>query len=481
MNAYLRVAIVAIVASCGLDTAEAGQQQSTYHKPMAPIGPTSDAQCQALEAEWSSVCEQISAAHQQCLDANTDPAIKRAGACDKAPCLALHIENESCGGAERTSAVSACWTAVRAHQDREAEFKAAQQAALRAEQEAERQRKARIAAETDKSRMEADAARRRKEEYLHKTPRTGAIRSGLDGGQASLVADLRTDAERNAARRSVPLPVTAGTPPPTPIPTPTPYEPLENETLPELSGPLEFINELADDVELPFLKRSTEVLGWFAKIHDGRRAEAEAARERFNEAFRRDRPTDRNFNTDDCARFPAYCQRVADQLSFETKQRYDEYLVKMKKYNAWTDLGNITGYGWTEQEKREFLISIGRTAGGAVMEKVEDWIKTRNPHKETDPMEKIREKTEDLVKRNLEKGLEHYFPIPTPTPGATPSPTPDPAAAWEKYRQQIKELERQRKLPQRSEPDPLEEILKHVPQVPIPAPALPPVTFQPRG
>jgi hypothetical protein len=42
-------------------------------------------------------------------------------------------------------------------------------------------------------------------------------------------------------------------------------------------------------------------------------------------------------------------------------------------------------------------------------------------------------------------------------------------------------LERQRKLPQRSEPDPLEEILKHVPQVPIPAPALPPVTFQPRG
>jgi hypothetical protein len=102
MNAYLRVAIVAIVASCGLDTAEAGQQQSTYHKPMAPIGPTSDAQCQALEAEWSSVCEQISAAHQQCLDANTDPAIKRAGACDKAPCLALHIENESCGGAERT-------------------------------------------------------------------------------------------------------------------------------------------------------------------------------------------------------------------------------------------------------------------------------------------------------------------------------------------------------------------------------------------
>jgi hypothetical protein len=177
-------------------------------------------------------------------------------------------------------------------------------------------------------------------------------------------------------------------------------------------------------VELPFLKRSTEVLGWFAKIHDGRRAEAEAARERFNEAFRRDRPTDRNFNTDDCARFPAYCQRVADQLSFETKQRYDEYLVKMKKYNAWTDLGNITGYGWTEQEKREFLISIGRTAGGAVMEKVEDWIKTRNPHKETDPMEKIREKTEDLVKRNSRKGWSttsrYRHPHPAPRPRQRP-------------------------------------------------------------
>jgi len=487
MKAHLRiiamaVAVLVIVAARIVGVA---QQQSTFHKPMAPIGPTSDAQCQALEAEWSAVCGRINAAHQQCLDANADSRIPGAGNCSKAPCLALHKENDSCGGAERSNAVSACRASVRAHNEREAAFRAAQEAAVRAQQEAERARRERMAAEAARYRAEENAARRRREEYLRKTPRSGG-RPDLDRRQASLVADLRSEADRKAAKLVDPQPLPGPAPAPAP---PAPYEPIENATLPELSSPLEFVSDLADDLELPNIKHSADVLNWFAKIHDGRRAEVEAARERFNEAFRRERPNDVNFNYDDCTFYLAYCSRVIDGLSFEAKERFKEYNQKMDRYVAWTDLGNITGKGWSEQEKKDFLRSIGGTAGDAIKDKVSDWIDKGNPkRKDQEETQKI----EDIVNRNLEKGLEHYFPTPSPSPSPSPSPGVSPAPVWNvseraiaEYMEEMKKRQREQKRPQRSEPDMLEQLLKQMPSVPVQGPIstpLPPeVTTRPRG
>jgi hypothetical protein len=476
MNAILRIVAVVIVALAGSgELPEAGQQQPTFHKPMAPIGPTSDAQCQALQNEWGAVCQRISDAHQQCLDANADPRIKGAGKCDKAPCLALHVENESCGGAERTNAVNACWASVRAHHDREAQFKAAQEAVLRAQQEAERERKSRLAADAAKSRMEEDAARRRKADYVRNTPKPGANRPGLDRRQASLLADLRNEAERNASRYADPTPLPGPKPTPNgPPPAPPAYEAIENE-IPELSAPIDFINGLADDLNLPVIKHATEVMGWFAKIHDGRRAEVEAARTRFNEAFRRERPNDVNFKNGDCTFFPDYCKRVVEGFSFETQQLYDAYQNKRTRYNGWTDLGNITGVGWSPKDKEDFLLSIGRTAGDAAKSKVEEWIKKQNREvKENEPIKKV----QDAFQRNFNKGLDQYFPTPSPTPRATPAPDWNlNQEAIDKYMAEMKRLERERKQPQRSEPNPLQQLLKELPVIPIST--LPPTTSVP--
>jgi len=111
-------------------------QQSQFHQPMSPIAPTSEDECRALANAWSNLCQQIRDTHEQCLKANDNPRIKGAGSCSKAPCLSIHEEMERCGGAEERSAVDACYASVRAHKDREAESRRAQEAA-----EQERQRR----------------------------------------------------------------------------------------------------------------------------------------------------------------------------------------------------------------------------------------------------------------------------------------------------------------------------------------------------
>ena len=469
MNACLRIpviAVAAVIVSCWT----AAAQQSTFHKPMAPIGPTSDAQCQALESEWGAVCQRISDTHQQCLDANASSTIPRAGSCSKAPCLALHIENDSCGGAERRDAVNACWTSVRAHKARDAEFKAAQDAALRAQQQAERERRDRFAAEAAKANMEADAARRRKADYVRNTPRPGTTGPGLDGRQASIVADLRSEAERNSARLTRPLPGPA----PRSAGPPPPYEAIENDTMAAWATPLEYLDYLAKVLKNPMLKLSGEVLGWFGAIHDGRRAEAEAARDRFNVAFRRDRPNDVTFKPDDCYRFPAYCDRVFAQVSVETIRLHEEYKEKRRRYSAWTDLGNITGNGWTKDEQAKFAMSVSKTLGKKAFDKLVEWSKEPNWDK---PDREDRSWVQDAANKNLKKGLDQYFPPPAPRGILPPAPSrnlPDEAA------EMLREWERKRKMPQRSEPDWLQELLKQATPMPIPSPP-PSVSIQPRG
>jgi hypothetical protein len=467
MNAHTRLGfcgIVAIILSCGV--ASAAEQQQVYHKPMAPIGPTSEAQCQALEADWSAVCQRITDTHQQCLDANKNPSIPGANGCSKAPCLSLHQQMDGCGGAERRDAVSSCYASVRAHKTREAEFKAAQDAALRAQQEAERQRRERFAADAAKANMEADLARRRAEEYRRQTRRPSSIRPDLDGRQASIVGDLRSEAERAAARRGVPLPgpmpVPAGPPP-----TPPPYEAIDNATLPELSTPLGYLGKVATALKLPGLKESVDVLQWFAAIHDGRRAEAESARAMFNESFRRDRPNDVNFNLDDCNQFTTYCMRVFEQFSPETTRRYNQYMDKQSRYIAWTDMANLTGKGWTEQEKTKFMLSVGDKLGKKTVEKIFEWSKEPNWDRKD---RGDRSLVLDAAKSNLKKKLDQYFPAPKAPAGTALTPNFSDEAVAEYWRLT---REYQRRVP-RTEPDPLDEILGRMPTVPVPgSPAVP--------
>ena len=140
---------VAFVSWSGLTQ---GQAQQQFHKPMAPIGPTSEFECQALERNWSNTCDQIKAAHQQCLDANKDPKIQRAGECDKAPCLDLHMQMSACDGGERQKAVSSCYASVNAYKNRQAEAQRAIDAKVREERAAEQERQARLQCEADESR-----------------------------------------------------------------------------------------------------------------------------------------------------------------------------------------------------------------------------------------------------------------------------------------------------------------------------------------
>jgi len=179
--------------------------QETFHKPMAPIGPTSQQQCLALEGEWTKMCKRISDAHQQCLDAYEGSNVKGAGECSRGPCLSLHTQMTSCGGEERTRQVSACNASVREHQAREAEFRRAEEAAVRAAQDAERARLERLGAETARSSMEAELARQRADQYRRNLPSVPQRDTSLGERQARLVEDLRERAEAAAdAARSIP-------------------------------------------------------------------------------------------------------------------------------------------------------------------------------------------------------------------------------------------------------------------------------------
>lgn len=196
--------VSAVLFASLLPATSQAQQQQTYHKPMAPIGPTSDAQCRSLEADWSYVCKQISDAHQQCLDSYNGSNVKGAGECSRAPCLSLHTQMTTCGGEERSQMVSACYAQVRAHREREADFQRMQQAAIQAQQEAERQRRERFEAEAAKSSMEADAARQRAEAY-RRAAMNARRNSRMDAGQRSAIDDLRDRAESAADRAKASL------------------------------------------------------------------------------------------------------------------------------------------------------------------------------------------------------------------------------------------------------------------------------------
>jgi hypothetical protein len=240
--------------------------------------------------------------------------------------------------------------------------------------------------------------------------------------------------------------------------------------LPPLSTPIEFLGQLAGALKLPLLKESTALLQAIAAIHDQRRADVELARARFNESFRQDRPNDINFNVDDCWRFQTYCERVAEQLSYETKRRFREYSERRRWYDGWTDLGNVTGYGWREQEQAFFLVKVGDYLGKKAVNQIVEWSKQPTWEPKLD-----HEKwAEEATKKSLNKALDRYFPKPK-LPSWTP-PAPDPTAqAVDEFLRKMRENEPQQQI-RRSEPDSLQELLRHLPVSPVPS-----VPTTPRG
>jgi hypothetical protein len=194
-----RLALACVLLTLALSPAAGQGQQQTFHKPMAPIGPTSEDQCRMLEAEWSRVCRQISDAHQQCLDSYNGSDVKGAGECSRGPCLAIHVEMTTCGGAERQQAVSSCYAAVRDHQGREAQFQRIQAEAARAQQEAERAHRDRLAAETARYGAEADAARRRADAYRNSTSSSQRQSPTPDMRHAGVIRNVRDHADTAAA------------------------------------------------------------------------------------------------------------------------------------------------------------------------------------------------------------------------------------------------------------------------------------------
>lgn len=468
------VGVAIMIASGRIAIAAGGQQQpqySQFHKPMAPIGPTSEAQCAALESEWTALCTRISDTHQQCLDANTNPNVKGAGACSKAPCLSLHIEMDGCNGAERRQAVDACRAAVKVHTDREAEFRRMREAEMRAQQQAERERRERLKAEADKYNMEADRQRRVAEAYRRSTTK-GPVRTEMSDHQAAMLTALQQRAEATARenRRAISLPRA--------------HDFVDNNTLPDLTKPVALLEKFGKKIGNLGIEKSAEVLGWFTEIHDGRRAAAENARVELNDSLRRDFPNEHTFTFSKClGDHLVECSRFYKDISPESQEKWVQYSWAASRYHAWTDLGNVTGKGWTQEEQAKFLSKVGESG----VKQITKWFKEeldQNPSWEKPPKNPVQDALNAELKKRIEKHLDNELkprPQPSPTPVVPPSDFGWSEEAANEYRRLHKAYddERRRRETQRF----LDELARQMPRVSLPQPmtsAPAPVVTSPR-
>ena len=467
--------VTTMILSGGNAIAAGGQQQppySQFHKPMAPIGPTSAAQCDALESEWAALCTRITDTHQQCLDASTNPNIKGAGACSKAPCLSLHIQMDECNGAERRQAVAACRAAVKVHTDREAEFKRMQDAAIRAQQQMERERRERFKAEAAKSNLEAERQRRVAEEYRRNTPK-GPVRTEMSDRQAARMAALQQQAAAAAQenRRAVSLP--------------RDHDFVGNNTLPELTDKAALIGKLGKMLGRTDVQKGAEVAQWFTEIHDARRAAAENARVDLNDSLRRDFPNERTFTFDTCrgGEHLAECRQFFTDLSPESDEKWKQYNWAMNRYVAWSDLGNVSGRGWTQQEQAKFLSKVG----DSTVKQIGKWLSeeaAKNPSWE----KVLKNPVQDRVNADLKKRINEHIdnalkqaPQPSPTPVPPPSNSLWSEEAANEYNRLLKAYvdELRRRENQRF----LEELARELPAVRVNLPEIPagpPVVVSPR-
>jgi len=473
--AVAAVGVATMIVSGRIAMAAGGQQQpqySQFHKPMAPIGPTSEAQCAALESEWTALCTRISDTHQQCLDANTNPNVKGAGACSKAPCLSLHIEMDGCNGAERRQAVDACRAAVKVHTDREAEFRRMQEAEIRAQQQAERERRERFKAEADKYNMEADRQRRVAEAYRRSTTK-GPVRTEMSDRQAAMLAALQQRAEAAARenRRAISLPRA--------------HDFVDNNTMPDLTKPTALIGKLGKMFGHLEVEKGAEVVGWFTEIHDGRRAAAENARVELNDSLRRDFPNEHTFTFSKClGDHMVQCSRFYNDMSPESREKWSQYNWAASRYLAWTDLGNITGKGWTQEEQAKFLLKIGEPAVKQISKLLKEEI-DQNPSWEKPPKNHpVQDALNAELKKRINKHLDNELkprPQPSPTPVVPPSDFAWSEEAANQYRRlhQAYDDEVKRRETQRF----LDELARQMPRVSMPQPITPapaPVVTSPR-
>jgi hypothetical protein len=109
------------------------------------------------------------------------------------------------------------------------------------------------------------------------------------------------------------------------------------------------------------------VLGGFAAVHDARRNAVEAARTAANVAMDRDLRAAgiTGFRLDGCWPAESACPELR-ALSPATQAVIQRYLAADERYVAWTDLGNITGRGWTPAERQDFLQAATIGAVGAL-------------------------------------------------------------------------------------------------------------------
>jgi hypothetical protein len=466
MKALISAAGGIVIAALSVAVSDARQPQqpqySQFHKPMAPIGPTSEAQCAALQTEWSRLCQQITDTHQRCLDANTNPAIKGAGKCSKAPCLQLHNEMDACGGAEQRQAVDACHASVRNHKDREAQFRRAQEEAVRAQQQVERERKARLDAEAARYTLEADRQRQVAQAYRRDAAKA-PVRTEMSDHQAAMLAALQQRAEAAARenRRALSLP--------------REHDFVDNNTLPDLSKRAALIGKLGKALGQMGVAEGAEVVGWFTAIHDARRAAAENARLALNDSLRRDFPNERTFNFGDCNTNRVECQRFSDRMSPESRQKQKEYDWAAGWYFGWTDLGNVTGKGWTQHEQAQFLQKVGESGVKRITKWIGEEVRSQNPTWEKFPTSPVSDAVNGALKKQIDKHLGSQLNQPNQPSGmVAKSPDwyqhPPDLGALDAYWRELKRWENQRFL---------EDYLQQLPSVPVPLTPAPPVVGLP--
>jgi hypothetical protein len=465
--------VVATMIVSGRSAIASGEPQqpqySQFHKPMSPIGPTSEAQCSALAAEWTALCTRISNTHQQCLDANTNTNIKGAGACSKAPCLSLHMQMDECNGAERQQAVAACRAAVKVHTDREAEFKRMQEAHIRAQQQAERERRERLKAEADKYTMEADRQRQIADAYRRNTTK-GPVRTEMSDRQAAMLAalQLRAEAAAREHRRALSLP--------------RDHDFVDTNTMPDLSKATALIGRIGNLFGHLGVSTGADIGGWFTEIHDGRRAAAENARVALNDSLRRDFPNEHTFNFGKCmgGDHGAECSRFYTDLSPESEEKWQQYNYAMSRYLGWTNMDR-----WTDVEKAKFLSKVG----GAGVKQIEKWLKeeikeNQNPSWDKPLKNPVQDKMNAELKKQIDKHLKNEATRrtqPSPTPVAPPFDLPsneEIATEYGRWRQAWDEEQRRREN-QRF----LDELGRQTPRVSPPQslpPAPPPAVVSPR-
>jgi hypothetical protein len=170
------------------------------------------------------------------------------------------------------------------------------------------------------------------------------------------------------------------------------------------------------------------MLGGFAAVHDARRQAAEEARSLANAAMDRDLRSAgvTGFRLNGCWGAPSTCGDLRDRFSAETHARIQRYFDVAQRYHAWSDLGNVTGLGWTDAERRTFIAEASRGVVGALGQHAVQKLQDSNQSPSWEPFERPDALAQEYINEGAAARLDGFLSDMHERPGQTRTPEVEP-------------------------------------------------------